>query len=79
MDIEKIISAWKAEEDEWETSLAVSPVGRELTEEELLAVSATDCGTTIVCTVTCTVTCVGSCAVSICTAASTCSTTVHTL
>ncbi len=79
MDIEKIIRAWKAEVDEWETSLVASPVGRELSEEELLAVSAADCGTTIVCTVTCGVTCIGSCAVSICAGANTCSTTVHTL
>ncbi len=56
MDIEKIIRAWKAEEDEWETSLVANPLGRELTEEDLLAVSGADCSVTVVCTYTCAVT-----------------------
>lgn len=47
MDIEKVIRAWKAEEDEWEVSELASPVGQELTEEELLAVSGSDCLVTV--------------------------------
>ena len=66
MDIEKIIRAWKAEEDEWETSLFASPVGVELTEEELLDVSGGDSCVITVCTYSCNVTCNVSCVGSIC-------------
>ena len=43
MSIETIISAWKADEDYLEATLVASPVGQELTEEELLEVSGADC------------------------------------
>lgn len=56
MNIESIIRAWKADEDTWEDSLIASPVGRELTEEEMLEVSGADCFITE-CTYTCNITC----------------------
>jgi hypothetical protein len=63
MNIEKIIHAWKADEDEWEAPVIASPVGRELTEEELLVISGSDGG----CFITnCGATCNVSCTVSIC-------------
>ncbi len=43
MNIEKMIRAWKADGDEWEVPRVASPVGPELTEEELLQVSGGDC------------------------------------
>ena len=52
MNIEKIIHAWKEEEDLLDEMLPVSPVGEELTEEELLRVDGGcdfTCGTTIFC------------------------------
>jgi hypothetical protein len=39
MSIEDIIRVWKADEDSWQAPLVASPVGEELTEEELLQVS----------------------------------------
>lgn len=47
MNIEQIIRAWKAEEDEWEASEVASPVGQGLTEEEMLGVSG---GSFCICT-----------------------------
>jgi hypothetical protein len=45
MSIEDIIRAWKAEEESLEPLLPESPVGRDLTQEEALAVSGgVDCG-----------------------------------
>jgi hypothetical protein len=70
MNIEDIIHAWKADEDNWEAPLVASPVGRELTEEELLQVSGGDCVITYcgyTCNITCTVTCVGTvCGSTVC-------------
>ena len=37
MSIEQIIRAWRADEDGWEVPALTSPVGPELTEEELAA------------------------------------------
>lgn len=80
MNIESIIRAWKADEDDWEAPLMASPVGQELTEEELLQVYGgdgcfiTDCGGT------CNFTCYVSCTVTICGNTNGCSgTTIHTL
>lgn len=56
MDIEKIIRAWKAEEDDWEAPGVASPVGVELMEEELLEVGGGVCAPTI-CLNTCELTC----------------------
>lgn len=62
MNIEKIIRAWKADEDEWEDPVIASPVGRELAEEELLDVGGgTGCFIT-----NCGATCNNTCTVSIC-------------
>lgn len=74
MNIENIIRAWKADEDTWEASLVASPIGRELTEEELLEVSGGDCVIT-----NCTVTCNVTCTVTVCNITQSCSTTLHTL
>ncbi len=38
MSIEEIIRAWKADEEAWEPHLPTSPVGRELSENELIEV-----------------------------------------
>ena len=77
MNIENIIRAWKADEDNWEAPLLASPVGRELTEEEMLEVSGGDCFITD-CGFTCNITCVGTCGSTICNSTN-CSTTLHTL
>jgi hypothetical protein len=74
MNIENIIRAWKADEDQWEAPLLANPVGQELTEEELLQVSGGDCFITN-CTVTCNITCVDT----VCGSTNGCSTTLHTL
>jgi hypothetical protein len=47
MNVENIIRAWKADEDHWEAPVVASPVGHELTEEELLEVSGAACTFTI--------------------------------
>ncbi len=63
MNIEDIIRSWKADEDTWEVPQVASPVGRELTEEELLQVSGGDCFITncgFTCNVTCNVSCGGT-------------------
>lgn len=55
-NIERIIQAWKDEEDQWDDVLPICPVGEELTEEELLLVDGgcnVTCGITIYCTYTC--------------------------
>lgn len=57
MDIERIIRVWKDDEGQWNETLPVSPIGVELTEEELWLVSGTDCSVTIVCGSTCPLTC----------------------
>ena len=57
MDIEHVIRAWKDDEDQWNDTLPASPVGVELTEEELWLVSGNDCSVTIVCESTCSFTC----------------------
>ena len=63
MNIEKIIRAWKGDEDEWEDPVIASPVGRELTEEELLEIGGGDS----ICFITnFGATCNVSCTVSIC-------------
>ncbi len=41
MNLEDLIRAWKADEE----ALEPSPVGREITEEELLAIAGGCCGT----------------------------------
>ena len=59
MDIEHIIRTWKDNEDQWDDTLPISPVGVELTEEELLLVDGgcdVTCGVTIFCGYTCGVT-----------------------
>jgi len=43
MSIEEIIRAWKAEEEDLEPQVPDSPVGRELSEEELLEVEGASC------------------------------------
>ncbi len=60
MSIENIIRSWKADEDNWEAPLFVSPVGQELTEEEMLQVSGGDCVISN-CGVTCSSTCGTTC------------------
>jgi hypothetical protein len=52
MSIENIIRAWKADEDQWEAPLVASPVGEELTEEELQQVCGGLCLTNTICTLT---------------------------
>jgi hypothetical protein len=42
MNIEEIIRAWKSDEQALESHLPVSPVGKGLGEEELLAISGSD-------------------------------------
>lgn len=64
MNIEKIIRSWKADEDNWETSLVASPVGQGLTEEEMLEVSGGACPFTI-CPFTCELTCPFTCGTAI--------------
>lgn len=56
MNIEEIIRVWKAEEEDLKPQVPDSPVGRELSEEELLEVEgAFPCIPTVHCTrpVTC--------------------------
>jgi hypothetical protein len=65
MNIENIIRAWKADEDQWEAPLIESPIGRELTEEELLQVCGGSCFITD-CGVTCNITCTFTCNVTVC-------------
>jgi len=51
MDIEEIIRAWKAEEEDLQPQVPTSPIGRELSEQELLEVEgAFPCIPTIRCT-----------------------------
>lgn len=57
MNIEKIIRAWKAEEDEWEAPELASPVGEALMEEELLEVSGGNTCYITACDMTCPSTC----------------------
>ena len=57
MNIETIIRAWKTGEDDWDAPLLTSPVGHELSEDELLQVCGGDCFVTE-CTYTCNITCV---------------------
>jgi hypothetical protein len=64
MSIENIIRAWKADEENWEASLVASPIGQELTEEELLEVSGSDCVITN-CGVTCSNTCGTTCGTTV--------------
>ncbi len=52
MNIENIIRGWKDEEDLSDEMLLASPVGEELTEEDLYLVNG-GCGVTINCTYTC--------------------------
>jgi len=59
MNIEKIIRAWKADEDNWD--VPASPVGAELTAEELLEISGGDNCVITNCTVTCSDTCGTTC------------------
>jgi hypothetical protein len=66
MNIENIIRAWKADEDNWETSLVASPIGHELTEEELLQVSGGDNCVISNCGVTCSQTCGTTCGNTAC-------------
>jgi mersacidin/lichenicidin family type 2 lantibiotic len=56
MSIEEIIRAWKADEEALEPHLPESPVGQELSEEELQEAVGGDC-----CLGTFTVPCGGSC------------------
>lgn len=60
MNIENIIRAWKADED----TFIASPVGQELTAEELLEVSGGDCVITN-CGVTCSNTCGTTCGTTV--------------
>ena len=43
MSIDEIIRAWKSEEEALEPQMPDSPVGRELTEQELLDVGGAGC------------------------------------
>jgi hypothetical protein len=61
MSIENIIRAWKTDEDNWEAPLVASPVGQELTEEDLLQVSGGDNCVISACGVTCSQTCGTTC------------------
>jgi hypothetical protein len=79
MNIENIIRAWKADEDQWEAPLVASPIGQELTEEELLEVCGGDNCLITQCGVTCNITCNLSCGNTICGSTNGCSTTLHTL
>jgi hypothetical protein len=72
MNIENIIRAWKADEDHWEAPVVASPVGRELTEEELLEVIGGDCFITN-CTYTCNITCTFTCYGTVCGSTNGCS------
>jgi len=56
MSIEEIIRAWKADEEALESHLPESPVGQELSEEELQEIVGGDC-----CLGTFTVPCGASC------------------
>ncbi len=57
MSMEEIIRAWKADEETVEPSLPASPVGRELSEQELLEVAGSavvsDCWITCFVNVSC--------------------------
>ena len=64
MSIENIIRAWKSDEDAWETPMA-SPVGQELTEEEMLEVSGGDNCVISNCTLTCSQTCGTTCGTTV--------------
>ena len=59
MNIEKMIRAWKADEDSWEAP--ASPIGQELTAEDLLEISGGDNCVISNCTVTCSQTCGTTC------------------
>ncbi len=62
MNIENIISAWKAEEEHWETPEVACPVGQGLTEEEMLQVSGGACISNTLCLRTnCLATCGTTC------------------
>jgi mersacidin/lichenicidin family type 2 lantibiotic len=54
--MEEIIRAWKTDGEALEPHLPASPVGQELSEEELLEISGGE-----IAPVTCTVTCLGTC------------------
>lgn len=64
MSLDDIIRAWKSDEQSLEPHLPTSPVGRELSEEELLDVLGSGCYNSLTCSddpqITCVVTCGGS-------------------
>ena len=62
MSIENIIRSWKADEDHWEVA---SPVGHELSEEEMLQVSGGDNCVISNCGVTCNSTCGTTCGTTV--------------
>lgn len=61
MSIEDIIRAWKNEEGDFDPHLPANPVGQELSEEELLAITGGDCTITCTNTINCDATCDVTC------------------
>jgi mersacidin/lichenicidin family type 2 lantibiotic len=53
MSMEEIICAWKADEEALEPHLPASPVGHELSEQELLEISGGACSWIYTCVLTC--------------------------